>query len=130
MKIDEMIKQYRAIRDALALERKAFDIYESIAKGEMETLENMALGIANETGVDSFKTEHGTMFKTLSTYARLGAGEESKELRNAYIMRTGDFGMITSHVAKAHVQELIAEGIDPASFGVEYVQQFKMVFRR
>jgi hypothetical protein len=130
MNIAELVKEYREIRDSLSIKRKEFETYEKAAKDDMEHLEMQMLAISNDTGVDSFKTEYGTVFKTTKTYARLDAGEESKELRNQYIMATGDFGFITGHISKAHVEELIQEGIDPSTFGVVYERQLSMQFRK
>ena len=129
-KINELIKKYRDIRDDLGAKRKEFDLFEKECKEQMEELELKMLSISDETGVDSFKTEYGTAYRTIKTYARLGTGPESKEAREKYALDTGDFGLFTAHVNKTHAKELRDEGVDLVNIGIDWVEEYAIGFRK
>lgn len=128
--IKDLIKNYRDIRDDLDAARKTYNAFEKECKEQMLELETEMLVISADTGVDSFKTEHGTAFKTTKTYARLGAGDECKQAREQYAIETGDFGLFTSHVNKTHSKELLDEGFNLAELGIDWVEEFTIGFRK
>lgn len=130
MNVKDIVKEYRDIRDSLDKARKEFTAFEEECKGKMFELETQMLAISRETGVDSFKTEFGTAFKTTKTYARLGAGDESKRAREAYAIETGDFGLFTSHVNKTHAKELLDEGYNLAELGIDWIEEYTIGFRK
>ena len=130
MNIAELVKEYRDIRDHMDAARKTYQKIEKESKEEMFALETQMLDICNDTGVDSFKTPHGTAFKTKKTYARLGAGPEAKEARIQYAMTTGDFGLFTSHVNKTHSKELLDDGINLAECGIDWIEEWSIGFRK
>jgi len=129
-KINELVRQYRGYREELDAKRKEFTTLENKNKLLMFELEQKMLEISNDLGVNSFKTDHGTVFKTIKTYARLGEGEDSKMLREKYAISTGDFGLFTSHVNKTHAKELKDEGIDLSKTGVDWIEEYTMQFRK
>lgn len=128
--IKDLIKEYRNIRDELDIKRKEYQDFEKQCKEEMLALETQMIDISNETGVDSFKTEYGTAFRTTKDYVRLSAGEDAKELRNKYLLETQDFGILTAHLNKTHCKELLSDGVDLASIGIDYIQEVSMGFRK
>lgn len=130
MNIAELVKEYREIRDGLDRARKVFKDHEKEAKDQLAVLETQMLVISSDTGVDSFKTEYGTAFKTTKTYARLGAGEESKEARFKYAVDNNDYGLFTSHVNKTHALELVDAGVNMAEIGIEVVTENVIQFRK
>ena len=130
MNIAELVQEYRRIRDQLDSKRTAYNTFESGAKDAMEKLELEMLAISNQTGVDSFKTPYGTVFKTTKSYARLSEGEIGRELRDAYALETKDFGLYTAHVNKAHAVELMEEGINLEEIGIVYQTEYVMQFRK
>lgn len=131
MNIAELVQQYRTIRDNMDAARKTYQKIEKDSKEEMFELETQMLKICAETGVDSFKTPHGTAYKTLKTYARLGAGPEAKQTRIEYAQSTGDYGLFTSHVNKTHAKELLDDGINLAKqCGIDWVEEYSIGFRK
>jgi hypothetical protein len=130
MNIAELVKEYRDIRDHLDAARKTYMKIEKESKEKLFELETQMLDICRETGVESFRTPHGTAFKTLKTYARLGAGPEAKQARIDYAMKTGDFGLFTSHVNKTHSKELLDDGVNLAECGIDWIEEWSMSFRK
>jgi hypothetical protein len=130
MNIGELVLQYRNLRDELDARRKAYNAFEDETKNALMDLETQMLNVCAETGVDSFKTQWGTCFKTTKTYARLGAGEDCKKAREEYAIRTGDFGLFTSHVNKTHAKELMEAGENLAAIGIDWIEELSMSFRK
>lgn len=130
MSVSDIIKEYRDLRDELDAKRKAFQQAEKDIELCMLELETEMLVISKELGVDSFKTEHGTAFKTTKTYARLSAGPEAKTLREEYAASTGDFGLFTAHVNKTHAKELLEAGVNLADVGIDWVEEFTFRFNK
>jgi hypothetical protein len=88
------------------------------------------LKVSAETGVDSFKTEAGTCYKTVKTYARLTAGEDARQKRIDYAIKSGDFGLFTSHVNKTHAKELMKDSVNLAEIGIDWIEELSMGFRK
>ena len=126
MNISDTIKSYIDLRSQLDDKRKEYKDFESMVKEQMEMLETQILEECNTTGVESFKTAYGTAFKTTKTYARIF----DTEARNQYIKETGDFALITAHVNKTHVQELLDTGVDPSEFGGEFTTEQAIQIRK
>lgn len=129
-KISDLVKEFRDIRDDLDTKRKAYNKFEAESKEKMLELETQMLNICNETGVDSFKTKNGTAYKTKKTYARLLTGDDGRERREEYAIRTGDFGLFTSHVNKTHAKELQDEGFNLSEIGVDWIEENAIGFRK
>jgi len=130
MNIAELVQEYRDIRAHMDAARKTYQQIEKESKEKMFELETQMLNICNETGVDSFKTPHGTAYRTIKTYARLGAGPEAREAREKYALETGDFGLFTSHVNKTHSKELLDDGVNLAEIGIDWIEEYTIGFRK
>lgn len=128
--IKDIVKEYRDVRDTYLAASKEFNRIEKESKEAMLTLESEMLALANELGVESFRTEYGTTFKTKKTYARLGAGPDSKKAREDYALRTGDFGLFTGHVNKTHAKELLDDGVNLTEVGIDWIEEYTMGFRK
>jgi hypothetical protein len=120
--IEELIAEYITLRDARHdLARQDKDL-----KFMMEALERQMLELANDLNVTSFKTKHGTAFKTTKTYVSV----TDRAALERYVLDNNDLGVFTNHVNKAHVVELLETGIDPAMLGVEFNAENVMQFRK
>ena len=130
IKIDDVVKKYVELRDNLDNERKNFKAFEADSKEKMAKLEMWLLDKARDTGVESFKTNHGTAFRTTKDYARV-AGPDGWDSLCAYILKTEDFGLVEKRVAKLHFKELLANGkVVPEEIGIEYVKEQVIQVRR
>jgi hypothetical protein len=128
--IDDLVGDYVGIRDALSDARKEFKAFEARCKEDMEKLEVKLLELSRKLGVKSFKTDHGTAFRTEKDFARV-AGPEGWSRLCEYMQKTGDFGLVEKRVAKLHFKEVMNElGIAPQDIGVEYVVEDVIQVRR
>jgi len=129
-KIDDLVGQYVAIRDRLSEVRKKWKIFEVNRKADMEKIEVKLLEKARKLGVQNFKTQHGTAMCVDKDFARVG-GPEGWERLTAYMVETGDFGLVEKRVAKLHFKEVMeTKGIAPQDIGVEYVIEQTIQVRR
>lgn len=120
--IDELIKAYIVIRD----ERHALAARDKLLKEQMTALENQMLDISNNLGVNSFKTDHGTVFKTTKTYVSV----QDREALDRYAVENNDLGVFTNHVSKTHIVELLEAGLPQETLGVNFYAESIMQFRK
>ena len=64
--VDELVRIYRKIRDALAEREEAFKEEIGILKGQLDTVATGLLDICNTQNADSIKTQHGTISRRVS----------------------------------------------------------------
>lgn len=64
--VDELVRIYRKIRDAVADREEAFKNEIQILKGQMEAVAGALLDICNEQNIDSIKTKHGTLSRRVT----------------------------------------------------------------
>lgn len=115
MNINEMVAEYISMRNSITEQKKAFDDFKKSVEEHMKKLELEILEVSRELGVDSFKTDAGTAYRTTKTYAKVF----DAEARIKFAKKTGDYGLFTSHVNKKHAMELLEDGMDPSDFGVD-----------
>jgi len=128
MKIDALVEEYIGIRDHLDTVRKKYKAFEEERKTELAQIEAQILDISNDTGVESFRTNYGTAFRTMKDYARVLPGE--REAVDQYVLESGNTQIFTSHLSKIAVKELMEDGLNPASVGVDYIQEDVIQVRR
>jgi len=126
MKIDEVVNQYIDLRNQVSAKKKEFDTFKRECEMDMKDLELQILEVSNQTGVDSFKTEFGTAYRSTKTYAKM----LDPNSRIEYAKRTGDYGLFTNHISKAHAIELLDEGVDPELIGVDIESESVVLFRK
>lgn len=129
MNIEQLVSEYIGIRTDLDIKRKLYQEFEDVAKSAMTKIEMEILELSESTGVESFKTSKGTAFRTKKTFAGLAA-VNGRQLLEDYVMESGDFSVFTNHISKAHIEELIEEGVDLDSIGVNYTQTYAIQFRK
>lgn len=126
--INDLVRDFVALRDELDAERKRYKQFEADQKVLMEGIEVKLLEKSRELGVESFRTENGTAFKTEKEYVRVGNWEKILE----YIRETGYFHMLEKRIGKLATLEVLQENpeIAPQDIGVEYVVEEVIQVRR
>lgn len=122
MAIDTLVAEYVKLR----AERHALATQDKILKEQMTELENQMLGISNDLGVNSFKTDYGTVFKTTKTYVSV----QDREALDRYAVENNDLGVFTNHVSKTHIVELLEAGTPQETLGVNFYAESTMQFRK
>lgn len=64
--VDELVRIYRKIRDAVADREEAFKDEIGVLKGQLDTVATALLDICNTQNADSIKTQHGTISRRVS----------------------------------------------------------------
>ena len=64
--VDELVRIYRKIRDAIEAREDAFKEEISKLKGHLETVSDALLSLCNEQNADSIKTKNGTISRRIS----------------------------------------------------------------
>lgn len=120
--IEKLVEEYLALRT----QRSELEAQSKLLKEQMTVLENQMLDLSTQLGVNSFKTQFGTVFKTTKTYVSV----KNREALEQYVVDNNDLGLFTNHVNKAHVLELLESGIPPETLGVEFNAESVMQFRK
>lgn len=126
MKVDEIINKYVTARAVLDAERKKYKAIEKAIKADMLAMELQIMTIADELGVDSLKSKFGTAYTVTKKFASL----DNRERLIDYVKETGDFGLFTSHVNKAHLLELMDDRIEPIEIGISYTEERSINIRK
>jgi hypothetical protein len=123
--IGEIIQKFVSLRDELTEWKRSVDEEERRRKAELTKLEVILLGKADELGVDSFKTEYGTAYKTMEEHFRVQDWNAFVE----YVKETGNFSLFQKRVTKTAAKDVLVEtGELPR--GLDRYQEFKINVRR
>jgi hypothetical protein len=123
--IAALVKEYREVRDALDQERHRYQEFERGAKDKMAQLSMALREVADEMGVDSFRTDEGTAYRVVKESYRVGVWEDVL----AWIKETGNWQCLEKRIGKLATKEVHQEtGELPP--GVEYDAEVEFVVRK
>ena len=128
MNTQELVSEFVRLRLEVDQARKVYKEIEATNKEKMEELEVSLLEVSFEQGLDSFSTSTHTCFKTTKTGATLR--KDSRDALIEYVKDTDDWGVFTNHVAKLHIKELIDDGFDVDSIGIDWYEERIMQVRK
>ena len=101
--IDEAIMHYVELRDHLTLKRREFEALETQIKDDLEKVSMWLRDRADELGVDSFKTQYGTAYRSTKTSYRVANWDEFID----WAVATGNVKhCVEKRCAKLAVQEI------------------------
>ena len=124
MTLDQMVDMYVKIRDAKAEAKKAFDKETERMTQAMERLEGMFTQQLDSLGVEQFRSEHGTVYKTLRSSVSVKDRDEFYD----WAVENGELGAIDMKANAKAVRELLQKGIEVP--GVKYSESYKVGVRR
>ena len=125
--IDEAIEAYVATRDELRAKQQAFKLEEDAMKLRMEQISMWLRDKADELGVDSFKTQFGTAYRSVKTSYRVATGGWDAFI--GWVKETGNFQCLEKRVAKLATKEIHDDtGTIPP--GLDYVAEVEFDVRR
>ena len=125
--IDEAIEAYVNTRDELRAKQQAFKLEEDAMKANMEQISMWLRDKADELGVDSFKTQFGTAYRSVKTSYRVATGGWDNFI--GWVKETGNFQCLEKRVAKLATMEIHDDSgeIPP---GLDYVADVEFDVRR
>lgn len=123
--IDSVVAKYIELRDKLARMKADYEAEIAPIKGAMDKIENYLLGRANELGVDSFKTEHGTAYTSSRTSVKVA----DKDVFFNYVQEHQEWSLMEIRAAKVAVEQFVAanEEVPP---GLDIVTERTLNVRR
>ena len=125
--IDEAIEAYVNTRDELRAKQQAFKLEEDAMKANMEQISMWLRDKADELGVDSFKTQFGTAYRSVKTSYRVATGGWDNFI--GWVKETGNFQCLEKRVAKLATKEIHNDtGEIPP--GLDYVAEVEFDVRR
>lgn len=125
--IDEAIEAYVATRDELRAKQQAFKLEEDAMKLRMEQISMWLRDKADELGVDSFKTQFGTAYRSVKTSYRVATGGWDTFI--GWVKETGNFQCLEKRVAKLATKE-IHDDTGEIPPGLDYVAEVEFDVRR
>jgi hypothetical protein len=125
MRVDEMVKVYRDVRDNLSVDRKIFKQKEANAKDLMARISMSLRDKADELGVDTFATPFGTAYRNVKKFYRVGNWDSIVD----FIKQTGNFQMLEKRVAKNATAE-IHQAMGEVPPGIEYSVEVEFAVRK
>lgn len=102
MTVVDLIKEYRALRDQLATERKAYKQRESKMKTQMGVISMVLRQKGDELGVDNFRTEQGTAYRNRTEKIRV----ENWDAFLPWMIEKGYFHLVQKRVSPNSVKEV------------------------
>ena len=125
--IDEAIEAYVNTRDELRAKQQAFKLEEDAMKLRMEQISMWLRDKADELGVDSFKTQFGTAYRSVKTSYRVATGGWDAFI--GWVKETGNFQCLEKRIAKLATKEIHDDtGAIPP--GLDYVAEVEFDVRR
>jgi hypothetical protein len=125
--IDEAIEAYVNTRDELRVKQQAFKLEEDAMKANMEQISMWLREKADELGVDSFKTQFGTAYRSVKTSYRVATGGWDNFI--SWVKETGNFQCLEKRVAKLATKE-IHDDTGEIPPGLDYVAEVEFDVRR
>ena len=125
--IDEAIEAYVNTRDELRAKQQAFKLEEDAMKANMEQISMWLRDKADELGVDSFKTQFGTAYRSVKTSYRVATGGWDSFI--GWVKETGNFQCLEKRVAKLATKE-IHDDTGEIPPGLDYVAEVEFDVRR
>lgn len=123
--IERLIIEYRTVRDGLNAERGKWKELEAKYKGVLDSIEVKLLQLANEQGVDSFKTQAGTAFKKVTDFVNI----RNWEIFLPWAIDQDMTQMLGKKVAKTAVTEFMEANENRLPPGLEYGHKIEMQVR-
>ena len=103
--IEDMVKDYVDIRDGLSEVRADFKAAETQYKNALANIETKIMEAADDQGVTSFKTPHGTAFKTVKETYNVDNWDAALDFIIQHDLRH----FLTKKVSTPAVKEYMAE---------------------
>jgi hypothetical protein len=125
MKLDLIVERYVQLRDKKAQMKAAYEASVADITTGMNRLENAILATLNEQGAESFRTAHGTAYKSTSTSVTVADKAVFKE----YLMETGQWELAEIRAGKTAIDQFRAAN-DDLPPGINYSQAVTVGVRR
>lgn len=125
-KLDKVAKVYIKIRDKRSELKKAYEAEDLKLKDQLETLDSFLLGTLQNLGVESVRTEHGTIYKSLAIKPNCEDWTSFYE----FIKENDAFDALERRVKKSFVVTYMEDHSDEPPPGVAVQKEWTVTIRR
>lgn len=125
MKVNELIDLYIKGRDKLSALKQEYDEKKAPVEAKMDKIEKAMLVAMDQLGVDSFKTESGTVYKSILTSVPIA----NKEIFINYIKDHEAWHLLEMRASKSGVEDFMAAN-DELPPGVSITRCINVNFKR
>lgn len=125
MKLDLIVERYVKLRDQRAQMKAAYEASVADITTGMNRLENAILATLNEQGAESFRTAHGTAYKSTSTSATVADWDSLL----GFVRENDRWDMLEKRVSKTAVDQFRAAN-DDLPPGINYRESVSVGVRR
>jgi hypothetical protein len=125
MKLDLIVERYVQLRDKKAQMKAAYEASVADITTGMNRLENAILATLNEQGAESFRTAHGTAYKSTSTSATVADWDSLL----GFVRENDRWDMLEKRVSKTAVDQFRAAN-DDLPPGINYRESVSVGVRR
>lgn len=125
MKVNELIDLYIKGRDKLSALKQEYDEKKAPVEAKMDKIEKAMLVAMEQLGVDSFKTESGTVYKSILTSVSI----VDKEIFINYTKDHEAWHLLEMRASKSGVEDFMAAN-DELPPGVSITRRINVNFKR
>jgi len=125
MKLDLIVERYVQLRDKKAQMKAAYEASVADITTGMNRLETAILATLNEQGAESFRTAHGTAYKSTSTSATVADWDSLL----GFVRENDRWDMLEKRVSKTAVDQFRAAN-DDLPPGINYRESVSVGVRR
>lgn len=124
--IDKIVAVYIKIRDAKEELTREYDAKVAELDDQMQTLKHKLLEISKESGVTSFKTEHGTAYRTLKNRYWTNDWESFYNFMRDH----GAMELLEKRIHQTNMREFLEDNPEVHPPGLNVDQEYEITIRR
>lgn len=125
-KLDKVAATYVKIRDARAALKKTYEDEDAKLKDQLETINGFLLATLQELGVESARTAHGTIYRSLETKPSCGDWDAF----GTWIIENEAVDALERRVKKSFITEYMETHGDELPPGISVTREFTVTVRR
>lgn len=126
MKLSEVVEMYISLRDEKATVKAEYDAKINTIDSKLDKIEAKLLEVFDQMGMDSVKTEYGTAYRSVRTFASVA----DKDAFMTFVKATQDWTLLEVRAAKAAVEQYKSANGDQLPPGINWRAENVVNFRR
>lgn len=125
-KLDKVAATYVKIRDTRAELRRAYEAEDQKLKDQLETINGFLLATLQELGVESARTTHGTIYRSIDVKPSCGDWDAF----GTWIIENEAVDALERRVKKSFITEYMETNNDELPPGISVTREFTVTVRR
>ena len=124
--LDQLVKVYLKIRDARAERTREYEAEDRALKDAQDTIQATLLNTLNETGIESFKTKHGTVYRSEDILPQANDWDAFYE----WVAEHKAFDALERRLKKTFISTFMEQNNGDAPPGVSVIRKYIVNVRR